>query len=294
MSRFFLTSAVLLAACNSDQGINGIPDDPQIGFDTADTSVPTDTIDTQDTQDTDIPVEESRPVAVCSVEPGEVTPPFEDATFKGGQSYDPMGHAIVDFNWSFAAVPSGSSVTMPTGNNANRTVRPDLAGDYVGRLVVTTDDGRVSEPCDTIVTAVPGTDLWVELYWTHGGDDMDLHLLKPGGTPRGGGDCYYANTNPNWGDTASRADDPRLDLDDIPGTGPENINISEPADSGAYEVWVDDYSGSTGDSPSTTAVTVNIYIGGALVYTDTKSCARECADMHFADINWPAGTVTAR
>lgn len=96
-----------------------------------------------------------------------------------------------------------------------------------------------------------------------GQSDLDLHLMRPSGTlgdygtcPGGcdpaqcaelvddnaatcrqlGGDCAYANRAPEWG-TAGRVDDPRLDVDDVRGDGPEIVSIDDPED-GAYRVVV--------------------------------------------------------
>lgn len=233
------------------------------------------------------------PIAVCYATPSEVEANSESTTWYGADSYDTGGRSIISWTWTLVSKPGGSGATMPAGG-ANRRFSPDLAGTYVAELIVENDLGEVSEPCTATVEAIPGQDLWVEMYWDASQDDMDLHLLRPGASMRSNpGDCYYANTSPDWGVRGDPIDDPSLDLDDIPGTGPENININEPYETGDFEVWVDDYSGSTSDAPSNTNVTVNIYIGGVLVYNDTKSCARECADMHFANITWPAGTITA-
>jgi hypothetical protein len=281
MPRSVLVGILALAGCGSDYDVTDIKDPVDVPVDTApepiDTFIP----------DTDVPPDPNKPVAVCAVSPTEVTPPFESANFQGGGSYDPDGHAITSWNWTLVTKPNGSDVQMGAGN-ATRPITPDLAGEYVGRLVVRTDDNRVSDPCEVSLTAVPTQNLWVEMYWTHSGDDMDLHLLRPGGTLRSNGDCYYANTSPNWG-ASGRADDPALDLDDIPGTGPENINIAEPGN-GVYSVYVNDYPGSVYQQGND--VTVNIYVGGSLQWTDTRTITGENSDEFFATIDWPSGTIT--
>ncbi len=232
------------------------------------------------------------PVAVCDVSPNPVEPPFETATWDGSGSYDPEGHAIVDYSWALISFPSGSSARMPTGSSATRpNFEADLAGDYIGQLVVTTDDGRSSPPCQVTLESIPAEDLWVEMFWTYSGDDMDLHLLAPGGSLESSStDCYFATCTRgmNWG-SAGSADDPILDLDDIPGTGPENINIAAPY-AGVYTVYVHDYPGSVynGNNP----VTVRVYINGAKLYDETKTISVEDSYTPFAAIDWASGSVT--
>lgn len=246
-------------------------------------------VDTGDSGDTDPPL--SQPVAVCSVDPAEILAIHESADWIGNASYDPDG-SIVDYAWTLYSSPAGATSTMPGGTANRRGFTPDVAGEYIGELVVTDNDGLVSEPCYATLNAAAGDGLWVEMFWTHSGDDMDLHLLDDGGTLTTDSDCYYANCTwggLNWGSSGS-SDDPILDLDDIPGTGPENINIDSPA-RGTYTVYVHDYPGSVYSGRND--VTVNVYFASRLIWTDTRNVNSEGCYEPFVEVTVPGGVATS-
>jgi len=234
-----------------------------------------------------------KPVAVCLSSPEEPYALYDSVTFDGSNSYVPGGGEIVSYEWALIAKPEGSAVSMPSGTGAIRTgMIPDLVGDYTAELVVTDDSGEQSEPCYTTVTAIPSSDLWVEMYWDVAQDDMDLHLLAPGGGLLTDEDCYYANCvgrGLEWGG-AGVDDNPSLDIDDIPGTGPENINIKEPEES-VYTVVVHDYSFSTPDYHGDNNVTVNIYLSGERVWTGVKAIGGDGDYVYFAEIDVPSQSV---
>jgi hypothetical protein len=231
------------------------------------------------------------PVAICSVDP-TTSVPFETLHWYGDQSFDTNGHPITDYQWSIDAFPAGSAATL-VGTGPVRTTEVDLAGDYTAQLVVVNDLGQVSDPCTATATITPTEDLWIEMYWTHAGDDFDLHLLAPDGSPRTESDCYYINCDEgatlDWGVEGYDGDDPSLDLDDIAGTGPENINIADPAD-GIYTVLVHDYpiSAYQGANP----VTVKIYIDGVLEATLTEAISGENYEWYVCEIDWASRTIT--
>ena len=290
--------ALGLLGCQMDYKVHT---DPGPNVEGEDTSVPTPDQPNgngpEETGDTWQPAnDEGGPIADCQVSPNPVEPPFEKASWDGSGSYDPEGGTITDHNWQLISQPAGSAVSMPTGGAVRNNFTPDLAGDYIGRLTVTNDSGE-TDSCEITLESIPAENLWIEMYWDTANDDMDLHLLHSTGTLEDwlwNSDCYYLNCTGNgveWGN-AGPADNPTLDLDDISGTGPENINISQPSDS-SYTVIVHDYQGSTPDYQGSNNVTVNIYINGVLEWTDTRGISGENSYTEFARINWTNGTVTS-
>jgi hypothetical protein len=269
--------------------------DPGLGEDETDSETESEgdpNIDTA-TDDPDDPIDESAPVADCTVSPNPVTPPFQAATFDGSGSYDPSGTEIVMYVWELVEAPEGSSASLPyTSGIQISDFYADLAGEYIAQLTVTNELGN-SDACRASLEAVPVQSLWVEMFWQHSGDDMDLHLLAPGGSLESDQDCYYANCTYgglDWGQTGITEDDPSLDIDDISGTGPENINIYSPQSGGTYTVYLHDYPGSVYYDPN--EVTVNIYLNSSLVWSDTRTISGEDSFTPFASINWATQTVT--
>ncbi len=288
--------ALAATACSPDYKVSpGVEDSPA-----DDTAAPTE--DPGDTSapggDTSDPPDDEpgKPIAVCDVYPNPVRPPTEAATWDGSGSYDPDGVPISRYDWTLIAQPSGSTMTIEGTGSVRGGFVPLLGGTYTGQLIVTNEAGVESNPCTIDLEAIPEEDLWVEMYWSHSGDDMDLHMMAPGKTlsqKETSWDCYYSNCTGRdgleWG-AAGTADNAFLDLDDIPGVGPENINIDAPESSGDYTVFVNDYPGSS-YSPSND-ITVNIYIDGTLLYTDTKSVTGENSYTTFATITYSTRTVT--
>ena len=251
---------------------------------------------TSDTSAPEEPRDENAPFAVCSVSPTTVTPPFQAATFDGSASYDPSGAPLASYEWELTFKPNGSSATLPfTSANQIPGFYADLAGSYTAQLTVTNQMG-ILDSCLVTLESLPTQDLWVEMFWDQI-DDMDLHLLAPGGTyDDWSTDCYFSNCvngGPDWGVLGDSSDDPSLDLDDIDGYGPENINIYNPQANGSYTVLVHDYTGSAPtDTYGPNNVTVNVYLNGTMAWTDTRVISDDGTVTPFCEINWATQSVT--
>ena len=130
------------------------------------------------------------------------------------------------------------------------------------------DNNNLSYP-DICVngSCVAGTSVaHITLVWETAGPDLDIHLLRPSGTfdptVQDGnipGDCNYANKTPDWGTVGDDNDNPRLLLDDINGTGPEEIVLPRAGDTGNYLIWVRWYNGSTTTTVRNVRATVSVY-----------------------------------
>jgi uncharacterized protein YfaP (DUF2135 family) len=145
-----------------------------------------------------------------------------------------------------------------------------------------------------------------QLTWD-GSTDMDLHLVRPGGTYTNGGggadDCNYGNCNVglagtgsnsiDWGNVGEEADDPKLDVDCIScGNGIENIWMNQTNEDGTYKVYVDAFSGNENDSDVIVTISIlgstvgQVNCGNMAAGTATDSC-------YVGDINWTGGTSGA-
>lgn len=219
-----------------------------------------------------VTVRQAGPVALCP--PDLVTQPLRRVELAGGAQAD---RGVDSVEWSLLDAPNSSSRPRPDPDDAPRTrFTPDVAGVYRLRLQVT-DDAGARDQCTTVVRAVPLEGLRVELSWDPPGrscptepgaacdsSDVDLHLLRASAGAGWGSndDCYWFNCNVAarrtlaWSGPGT-ADDPRLDLDDVTGHGPENVNIDRPSER-SYRVGVHYYAA---DGAGPQAATLTLYCG---------------------------------
>jgi hypothetical protein len=187
--------------------------------------------------------------------------------------------SALSYRWALLEKPPGSASGPPSPDtDRTTTFTPDVAGDYTLELSVTDDDGHTAS-CRVLIRALPDEGLRVEMYWngppdrscdTYAGldcdpSDLDLHLLRPGSERwfDSVGDCHWVNCAPgrtvDWGTAGDPTDNPRLDLDDQEGFGPENINVDVPVP-GVYRLAVDFWGH---DGRRDAAVVVSIYCGAS-------------------------------
>jgi hypothetical protein len=237
------------------------------------------------------------PVVTCP--PEQTTRALTTVTLTASASDDCR---VDSTRWEVVAAPAGSGATPSSPASLTTTFTPDLVGEFRLRFTAT-DNELLSSSCEVRVAST-GQGLRVELIWDVAGD-VDLHMLHPSAAAWWNSlDCYFGNCNSSSGavlewDAPGTADNPRLDLDDIPGDGPENINIDVPVTGNVYRVGVHNYSAS-----SCRNATVRIYCGDISltpVATYTHSvCYNSGGDTRdvwrVVDVRWNGGdscTVTA-
>ena len=193
------------------------------------------------------------------------------------------------------AAPFAAPTTLAPGQRVTQpvTFTAGLAGMQIGYFEVISSDPdqgtvRVDVSGESLPPSMETQGLHLQLEWDSNDTDVDLHLVGPGGNyfawP---GDCYFSNMQPDWGVTGDFVDDPFLDVDNVWGYGPENINLQEPAP-GTYRVIIHFYSDSYGSSfGSDTRATVRIFFYGTLAgefgptYLETTDWRWDVADIEF-------------
>jgi hypothetical protein len=234
---------------------------------------------------------------VCLCQPAVTVAPQDTVRLSADCA---SGAAPLEYLWTVERRPPGS--TEPLRDPARREVlfvantatTPDRP--YVFR-VIATDSALRTGQCETTVFAVPRDALHLQLTWDRDRADIDIHLLRASGvtdpwsdsgwfsTPN---DAFFANGTPEWGLPATSADNPRLDLDDVDGFGPENINIARPA-SGTYRVGVHyQCDAATG----ATRATLRVFCNGALAAEfGAAMLAGTGVFWEVATISWPGCVI---
>jgi hypothetical protein len=241
------------------------------------------------------------PVCTCPTAPLEVAPleTIQGADW-GVRCTDADGQPL-QYAWTVTARPPGSTSSLQNAQSATPTFFVDLATTPTSpyRFQVTaTDTWGEDGSCTVEAFAVPRDALHVQLVWDKDVTDVDLHVLNPTGAagPWGSSgyfnltnDCYYLNRSPEWGVSGNTQDNPRLDIDDVNGFGPENINISRPA-TGTYRVGVHYF---CDDQVGASRATIRIYCNGVQAAEfGPKNLTASGFFWDVATVVWPGCTIT--
>jgi hypothetical protein len=250
-------------------------------------------------------VRHTPPVCVCNPSTVEAAP-LDTITLSGAGCTEADGSPL-QYSWTVDSRPSGSTAPLQNARSRDATFFVDLATNgsmnpYVITVTATNTGGQTAQ-CSYTVIATPRDALHIQMVWSTNGNDVDLHLLnQTGSTDRAGSngwfnlvnDCYYRNCpgqGLDWGVAGYTPDNPRLDIDNTTGYGPENINISRPA-SGTYTVGVHYY---CDNGTGATHATVRVFCMGAQKFESPMNVGNLTATGFFWDvatISWPDCTVT--
>ena len=99
---------------------------------------------------------------------------------------------------------------------------------------------------------------------------------------------YFSNREPvgaPWSDDP--AQNPRLDVDDDGGYGPENTNVVHPAPNARFTAYVHYWRAQTDGDPRTTA-TLRVYVYGQQVIEVARTFEGDEQLWEALDIDWPA------
>lgn len=238
------------------------------------------------------------PVAVV----GEdlVVEPFSEVQLDGSMSFDQDNpqDLPLSFRWTLSDSPGGSRAEFVRSSTARPVLRPDLAGRYELELVVVDGLGLESAPARLAVEAFPDEAIRIELIWDHPDSDLDLHLIRGGGTFC---DCatsvHYRDCARvgNWFPATPGAN-PSLDIDDRSGFGPENINIEGdgtakfvPPESFTLAVHYFSNASQVSSWPTTSSnATVRIFIYGLLAAEATRTMINEREVWIVGTLDWPS------
>lgn len=225
------------------------------------------------------------------------------------------------FHWRTAQRPRGSTARWvealanparpAAGGPADDPATPtachflDLAGAWRFELLARADAQAWQRAATVLIQVIPSEDLHVQLVWDtpddadqtdDEGTDVDLHLRHPlaEAWAQAPLDCHFANTSPDWGPAGPQAN-PSLDIDDVNGAGPENINLDAPEDTAAlgagYRVGVHYYRSEhlVDGGPAGSLATVRIFLGGVLAGEFERWLPSTDNLWEVAEIHWEEG-----
>jgi hypothetical protein len=209
----------------------------------------------------------------------------------------PFGVGQLPDTFQLGNPPAFPMVLMPGGSQDIEVVyRPLRAGLESGHWVVdSTDPANPQQRVDVVARAQPPAiadiGLHIRMNWDTDLNDVDLHLLGPNGQMWDcDTDCFFGNPAPDFGVIGDFIDDPFLDVDDVDGFGPENINIEQPQP-GTYTVLVHYYADHEYSGPGPN-VTVEVLNFGMPIASFGPERVRNVDDVwSVATLEWPGPVI---
>jgi hypothetical protein len=165
---------------------------------------------------------------------------FEETVLDASDSFDPDDEAP-EFShaWWVESSPENAVYSFPEVEVAEPVFSAETLGVYeIGVLVIDGDGLESSNPAGTRIEIQPWEHLELKLSWDLKDVDLDLHLVRPGGTYYSDvDDCFFGNPLPDWGVVGESSDDPHLVADSEGSPAPEIIQMVGPEE-GVFEVFV--------------------------------------------------------
>jgi len=247
------------------------------------------------------------PTAVAvRVDEGNIEP-FDTVRLDGSGSFTTaLGTSIAPppegYEWQIVQRPVGSTAVLSSTNNDFTDLVVDLAGFYQVQLTAFAVDNdqpdnglvRSCAPATVDIDVVPEDDLLIQLVWNHASADMDLHIVRDGGSLfNHDGDVYFSNKLPEQTtDTPSWSLDadlnPRLDKDDNRGYGPENANIKHPAPGSRWTIYVHYWNAQS--ATAGTDATLRVFVLGRQTIEVTQRFEADQQMWKALEIVWGAST----
>lgn len=238
------------------------------------------------------------PIAVLrTLDPNDDLQPMDSVRLDASESFSPSPDVeIVRYLWQLSVRPQGSTTLLRSADEGaavsleTTSPRTDLLLDLAGRYEVLLDviDARGLQstvPAVLRLRAVPDEDLHVQLVWDHPTADLDLHYLRGRlGLFDHDRDCYFSNRYPDWYVDDPDAN-PRLDVDDQGGFGPENVNVLRPH-AGTISLQVHYWDSRTSGDPSCTAM-LRLYVRGQLAGEFVHQFADDELMWDAVELQWP-------
>ena len=211
---------------------------------------------------------------------------LEETVLDPSASFDPDDEeAEFTHVWWVGESPQDAVYSFPDVESPAPVFSAETLGTYeIGLLVIDQDGLESTNPAATQVEIVAWENLEVRLTWDITDVDLDLHLVRPGGSYYSDvDDCFFGNPRPDWGVAGESTDDPYLDSDSESSGGPETIFLEQPEE-GVYEVFVH-YFNERDASYIYATPTLELWAEGQMLYSSSGP------KLYGAGKVWRAGTL---